>query len=46
MNINLTHSELTSLIAALDLAIQDKGDAAKCTTDADDKADCQSEAEI
>ena len=45
MNINLTHNELTSLIDALDLAIQDKCHAVKCTTDADDKADCQNEAE-
>lgn len=45
MNINLTHNELTSLIAALDLAIQDKCDAINYTTDADDKADCKSEAE-
>ena len=45
MNINLTHNELTSLIDALDLTIQDKCHAVKCTTDADDKADCQNEAE-
>ena len=45
MNINLTHNELTSLITALDLAIQDKCDAAKYTTDAGDKADCENEAE-